>query len=93
MIQVLVKPNSKKNQIAGVDERGLHIKLKEKPQDGKANKALLVFLADVFNIPKKEVKLLRGEKYRIKQISIPYSHEAKALLETLNQSKAKENKQ
>lgn len=39
-------------------------------QEGKANKMLIEFLAEHFNISKSKVKIIRGHKSRIKVVEI-----------------------
>lgn len=40
------------------------------PEKGKANEALLSLLADFFNCPKSQIKILSGEKARHKRVEI-----------------------
>ena len=40
------------------------------PVDGKANEALIQFLADFLGIPKSSIELISGKKSRIKKLKI-----------------------
>jgi len=63
-------PDSFRSEIAGVHDGKLKIKIAAKSIDGKANKALVSFLADYFAVSKSSVTLIRGERSRDKVIAI-----------------------
>lgn len=67
-LKVLVKPNSKKNEIFFDKDKNLYkVNIKAKPQDNKANIELLKFLKKHF---KKDVKIIIGLKSRNKVIRL-----------------------
>jgi uncharacterized protein (TIGR00251 family) len=67
--EVKVIPNSKEEKI--YQENGIYkIKIKEPALDGKANLALIKFLAKEFKTKKRNIKILKGEKTRNKIIEI-----------------------
>ncbi len=73
VLSVKVTPNAKRSEFLNwiEDENGnalLKIKLAAPPVDGKANKALLIFLAKSFGVPKTSLSLIRGEKNRRKTV-------------------------
>jgi uncharacterized protein (TIGR00251 family) len=65
-----VQPGAKRTEIAGAHGNALKIRLAAPPIDGKANAALLRFLADAFGVPVRNVTLLRGESSRQKSVRI-----------------------
>ncbi|ADC65584.1 protein of unknown function DUF167 [Ferroglobus placidus DSM 10642] len=69
IITVHVTPSSKKNEIAGYDpwKKALSVKVKAPPVEGKANRELEKFLKEYFG---KNVKLVSGEKSRVKKVLI-----------------------
>ena len=74
-LTVKVTPNAKQTEILGPveiadGETALAIKLKAPPVDGKANTALISFLAKTLGVPKSQVTLVRGKTNRIKQLEI-----------------------
>jgi uncharacterized protein (TIGR00251 family) len=69
-LEVQVQPRSSRNQVVGEQDGRLKIKLTAPPVEGEANQALVNFLAQTLQIPKKNVKLLRGESSRHKLIEI-----------------------
>ena len=70
-LAIKVTPNAKQTEILGPveianGETALAIKLKAPPVDGKANAALITFLAKSLGIPKSQVTLVRGKTSRVK---------------------------
>jgi uncharacterized protein (TIGR00251 family) len=64
-----VVPKSSKNEIIGLLEDGsLKIKITAAPEKGKANTAICEFLAAEAGVPKRNVKIVRGETSPIKQL-------------------------
>lgn len=69
-ISVKVKPNAKQEKIEKVGEKDFFVWVKEKPQKGKANQAVIRVLAEYFNVPKSEVILLKGQTSKEKVFEI-----------------------
>jgi len=70
VIRVKVLPRSSKTEIAGKADGVYRIKLTAPPVDGKANKALINFLAKKTGLPKKKFRIISGEHSRNKTIRI-----------------------
>ena len=68
-LQIRVIPNAKQNKIVDDGER-LKIYLTVPPADGRANKALIAYLADHFGVRKSAVRIAKGEKSRDKVVEI-----------------------
>ena len=69
-LKVHINPNSKKNEIVGIFDNSLKIKISSPPVDGKANKAIIKFFSKFLNIPKSKIKIEKGDKSRDKLIAI-----------------------
>ena len=70
-ISLRVIPRAKQNKI-DVDESGVYrIHITAVPVDGAANAAVIKMLAEYFNIPKSQIKIVRGCAARDKLIEIP----------------------
>lgn len=69
-IKVKLLPRSSRNEILGRDGDIFRIKVTSPPIDGKANKALIEFLAGKLGIPKGNVGIQSGKKARLKTIRI-----------------------
>ena len=65
-----IQPGAKFSSVVGLHGDALKIKLASPPIDGKANAALLQFIATQFDIPLRQIKLIRGEKSRHKTVEI-----------------------
>ncbi len=77
-----IQPGAKKTDVAGLHGDALKIRLAAPPVDGKANEALIKFLAERFKLPKNKVTLKSGHTSRRKVLEIIGScaEEASALL-------------
>ena len=69
-IFVKAKPNARENSIVKTGETEFNVSVKEPPVGGKANEAIIKFLADYFKIPKSQVKITSGFASRNKTITI-----------------------
>lgn len=63
-------PRNRKEGVEGVHDGRLHIKLTAPAVDGKANAALVAFLARLLEVKKTQVLLVSGEKARLKIVEI-----------------------
>lgn len=70
LIKVKVFPASKKEQVIKKLDDSFEIRVKEKPKNGEANRAVLSALAAYFNIPVSRLKLIKGYKQRNKIFEI-----------------------
>lgn len=69
-LEIHAKPRAKKSAVRSVGEGAIDVALAAPPVDGAANEELVRFLADVLDLPKKSVRLLRGESSRTKLVEI-----------------------
>ncbi|SFE92494.1 DUF167 domain-containing protein [Nitrosomonas sp. Nm166] len=65
-----VQTGAKNTEAAGLQGDALKIKLAAAPMEGKANTALVKFLAQHFDVPLRQVILKQGDKSRHKVIVI-----------------------
>ena len=69
-LAVRAQPGAQKSAILGVYGEGqaaqLKIAIHAPPIEGRANHALIAFLADTFHIPKKAIELISGDLSRSK---------------------------
>ena len=70
ILRVHVVPNAKSDVVVGEHGEALKIKLRAPAVEGKANAALLRFLAEQLKLPRKAIVLKSGEKSRGKTIQI-----------------------
>ena len=70
-LAVRVTPRASKNEIVGVlDDGTIKVHLTASPVEGKANEALIRFLAGVLDIPKSRVEVVAGARGRDKIIAV-----------------------
>ena len=67
--KIKVVANSKVNLIDFCDEY-IKVKITARAVEGKANKAIIEFLADELSVPKSKISILTGEKSSLKIIQI-----------------------
>ena len=74
-VRIRLTPNAQKDRIDGIsiDEQGnglLRIAVNAIPENGRANKALIKYLAKQWKVPKSRIKLVHGAKDRLKTLHI-----------------------
>ena len=65
-----IQPGARKTEVVGLHGAALKIRLAAPPVDGKANQALIDFLAGQLGIPKQRVDLIAGASSRAKRVRI-----------------------
>lgn len=77
-----IQPGAKKTKVAGLHGDALKLRLAAPPVDGKANAALLAFVADLLDLPRSAVTLKSGQASRQKVVAVsgaPADAEARLL--------------
>ncbi len=69
-VSVRVVPRSSKEGVAGFEGGVVRIRLNAPPVEGKANEALVRFLAKAVGVPKNRIALVTGEKGRNKIVRV-----------------------
>lgn len=67
---VHVQPRASRSEVAGIHGDALKVRLSAPPVDGAANDALIEFLAELFAVGRRSVRILAGETSRSKVIEI-----------------------
>jgi len=70
LLHLHVRPGAKRSAIAGVHGARLKVAVKAPPVDGKANAALVEFLADLLRLPRRQVVLESGAAHRDKTVRV-----------------------
>jgi uncharacterized protein (TIGR00251 family) len=70
ILSLHIQPRASKNEVCGVLDNALKIRLTSPPVDGAANKLCREFLADIFDVPKSAVEIIAGETSRHKRVCI-----------------------
>lgn len=70
VLSLYIQPGAKHTEATGLHGDAMKIKLAAAPVEGKANAALLDYLAECFEVPRNQVVIKRGEKSRRKIVVI-----------------------
>lgn len=70
ILTLYIQPGAKHTESVGLHGDALKIKLSAPAVEGKANKALLKFLAERFQVPLRQVSLKQGAQSRYKIVEI-----------------------
>lgn len=70
VLNLHIQPRASRNEVCGVQDNALKIRLTSPPVDGAANKLCREFLAELFRVPKSAVEIVSGETSRHKRVRI-----------------------
>lgn len=70
VLDIRVIPRAGRTELAGTRDGAILIRLAAAPVDGAANSALVDFLADLLDVPKRNITVLTGETGRLKRVKI-----------------------
>ena len=65
-----IQPGAKRTEVSGLHGDALKIRLAAPPIEGRANEALLKFIAESFGVPLRQVELKQGGQSRHKVVAI-----------------------
>ena len=70
VLELHVQPGASRTEFAGHHGERLKVRLAARAIDGKANEALVAFLAEHYQVPKRSVRIASGLKSRQKRVII-----------------------
>ncbi|MGQ9524123.1 MAG: DUF167 domain-containing protein [Armatimonadota bacterium] len=70
VFRIRVQPRASANQVVGLRDGVLHVRLTAPPVDGEANQECVKFLADVLRVRRSQVRLISGHKGREKTVAV-----------------------
>ena len=70
LLRLQVQPRASRNELAGIHDDKVKLRLTTPPVEGQANKAVIAFLAKQLHLPKSGVSIKSGQQSREKQILI-----------------------
>ncbi len=70
ILKVYFQPKSSKNEIVGPYQDGIKVKVTAPPVEGKANEALIRFLAKELGVSQSCIEIIRGGHSREKTLKI-----------------------
>jgi uncharacterized protein len=75
LLRLSVVPNARRTEVDGLHDGALRVRLAAPPIEGRANAALVAWLAKSLGVPRRDVEVLRGESSRRKQVAIAVSRD------------------
>jgi len=72
IVTVRVHPSAKRAKIETLTEFDLKVHVVSRPEKGEANREVIAALAARFGLPASRVRIIRGEKSRIKLIALEF---------------------
>lgn len=70
VLRIRVQPGARRSEVVGVVGDELKVKVAAPPVEGKANEALVRFLAEMLGVSRRSVAVLRGERGRSKVVEV-----------------------
>ena len=70
ILDVHIQPGAKRSEFAGEHGGRLRLRLAAPPVEGRANAALIAFLAEYFGVPRRNVRIAAGHKSRRKRVVV-----------------------
>jgi len=70
VLKVSVQPKASRQEFFGIREGALRLRLTAPPVEGAANEACRVFLAELLQISKSRIQIIRGHQSRQKWVQI-----------------------
>lgn len=67
-LRIICQPKAKQNEICGLHDGRLKIRITALPIEGKANAALLDYLSTVLKLPKTKILVAKGDTGRLKTL-------------------------
>jgi uncharacterized protein (TIGR00251 family) len=67
---VRVQPRASKDEVVGEMNGAIKVRLRAPAVEGRANEALIEFLAELLKTPKAAVRILSGDRSRNKRVEI-----------------------
>jgi len=79
LLDVLVQPRASRNEIVGIHDGCLKIRLAAPPVEVAANKACVEFLAEVLGVSRSRISIVNGHSSRRKRILVEVTDPDKVL--------------
>ena len=70
LLSIRVIPRSPRTRVDGMRGDAVLIRLAAPPVEGAANDALVAFLSDTLRLPRRNIRIVSGEKSRDKRVEV-----------------------
>lgn len=65
-----VQPGASTSEVVGLHGNRIRLRIQSPPVEGRANEAVIAWIAEELGVPRRAVTLVRGEKSRQKTIEV-----------------------
>ncbi len=79
-------PNSSKNQVSGILDDALKLKIKAPAVEGAANKELVKFLSKLFKVAKSDISFVGGESSKRKRLKMPLNDKIEDFIKEMEEN-------
>ena len=79
LFDIRLKPGSSRDRVVSAGQEGISLAVTAAPVDGKANEAMIRFLAKVLDVPKSAISIRKGATSRNKLVEIAGMTKAEAV--------------
>ena len=79
VLELWVQPRASRDEVAGLQDGAVKVRVAAPPVDGEANEALLRFLAKALGVPRSSLEVVRGQSGRRKAVRVAGLEQAEAL--------------
>jgi uncharacterized protein (TIGR00251 family) len=69
-VRIHVQPRARRNELAGIHNGALKLKVLAPPVDDAANRAIIEFFSSLLDISKSSIRIISGQKSRDKTLLI-----------------------
>jgi uncharacterized protein (TIGR00251 family) len=69
-VRLWIQPGAKKNELAGMYQGCLKLRLQAPPVDNKANRELIAYLAELLGLKPRQIQFMSGQRSRKKVVTI-----------------------
>ena len=83
LLRLYIQPKASRDQLVGLHGNEIKVAITAPPVDGKANTHLVKFLAKQFRVAKGQVRIVRGELGRHKEVAIDAPKSLPTLIQQL----------
>ena len=72
MLDLHIQPGARKSEVVGLHGDALKLRIASPPVEGRANAALIAFLAEVLHIPRQSLAVVKGATSRRKTVRVAH---------------------
>lgn len=71
MLALHIQPGARKSEVAGIHGTSLKLRIQAPPVEGRANEAVIAFVAERLGVRRASVRIASGDTSREKRLLVP----------------------